>query len=244
MFLDNHCHLEHEMLEKDFEEVVGKALRNKVTHAINAGSSISNNRKILELRKRRPEFLKVVLGTSPHDAQNCNLEEEVGFVEKNLHEIVGIGEIGLDYHHFSGEEERKRQQVVFESFLQLAEARDLPVQLHSRKAETRVLETLSKYRVRAVLHCFLVPEIWEKARKLGCIASLPTLKSKNRVKLIKSTALEELLCETDSPFLWKDGRNEPSNVVEVYEEIAAVKKIPLEEIAEAIRSNARSLYGF
>ena len=102
---------------------------------------------------------------------------------------------------------------------------------------------MKNFKIRAVMHCFLKHQVLDEVLKAKYKVSLPTLKSKNRVKLIKRTPLEDLFCETDSPFLWK-GRNEPANVREVYEDVAKHKKISFDKVEEKIDSNVSEFYKF
>jgi len=243
---DAHCHLEHKDFDADRDAAVQRAKDAGVKAAVNAGNNPSDNRKLLALREEfGRSFFKCVLSLSPHyapSAQEGVLEEELRFIESNKGKIAGIGETGLDFFHFHDELERSLQKKAFEGFLQLAESLDLPVVIHSRNAEKECFEILAGYRCRVVLHCFLKPAFLQEALSKGYFVSLPTLKSKAREKIAKKAPLSSLLCETDSPYLWQGGRNEPANVAESYAAVAGAVKMPLEKVAEEIDANVESLF--
>ncbi|OIO25723.1 hypothetical protein AUJ15_02825 [Candidatus Micrarchaeota archaeon CG1_02_55_41] len=236
-FVDCHCHLE----EKDYPDLgeVLQRMEKAGVACVASGRNREQNERVLRLKR---SGVKAAVGISPHDAQGVDLEDELAWLEVNVNEACAIGEIGLDYHHFHSQEERGKQGEVFEAMLGFAEKTGKPAIIHSRKAEGEVLEALDSFNCRAVLHCFLVPQLIERVLEAGHGISLPTLKNKSRVKLIKRLPLNKILCETDSPFLWT-GRNEPANVVSVYDEVARVKGVELSEVRDLVGSNAEELFG-
>ncbi len=242
--IDSHCHLEHPRFEGELKGVVKRARAAGVGLAVTAGSNLANNRRALELSGLYPGFVKCVIGLSPHNAGE-DLEENLGFLRANIkankNKITGIGEIGLDYHYFKKSWERERQGKVFEAQLVLAEELGLPVVIHSREAEEDVFQALSGFGGRVVMHCFMKPKWVPECVKRNYLVSVPTVKCAARVKTIKTTPLELLLCETDSPFLWR-GRNEPANVKEVYGEVARVKGMDFNKVVEQVYSNAAGVF--
>ncbi len=231
--IDAHCHLDHKDFDVDRKAVVERAKAAGVKAVVNAGNIPSDNRKVLAMREEFGySFFKCVLSVSPHFAPSAPegaLEDELSFIEANRHKVVGLGETGLDYFHFSEERDKLAQKKAFEAFLQLGEAYDLPAVIHSRDAEQECFDLLGKYKCRVMLHCFLKPQFLQLALERGYKLSLPTLKSKAREKIAKKAPIGALFCETDSPYLWRDGRNEPAHVKEAYEEVAEAKKIPFGE---------------
>lgn len=244
-FIDAHCHLIHEAYAYPLE-YVQRAKEVGLTAALCTTGMKMEHQKVLDLCASRNDFLYPVIGVSPYDAVTLTSEElefQLSFIEKNKSKIVGIGEIGLDFHHFTKNEEWKAQEKVFTSQIELAQSLDLPIVLHTRKAELRTYEILEEYKFpRAMLHCFLVPDIAKKASEKGIIISLPTLKSKNREKIAKNIPLANIVCETDSPYLWPTFPSEPSNVREVYEKIAEYRKTSLEKVKEQVFNNVVQLF--
>ncbi|PIN96708.1 hypothetical protein COU39_00105 [Candidatus Micrarchaeota archaeon CG10_big_fil_rev_8_21_14_0_10_60_32] len=245
MFLDAHCHLERgkkHPLYPDLDAVVER-MRCARVKAVNTGHNIEANHRVLEACADYQNDFFAAIGTSPHDAGSCKLDDELAYVRRNARRIIAIGEIGLDYHYFKKDAERKRQQAVFEAMLALAEELGKPVVVHSREAEREVAETLKSFKVKVLLHCLQKPEA-AKWMPEGCWFSLPTLKNDCRVKLIETVPFERLLAETDSPFLWRGGRNEPANVAEVYETVAQAKGLGVGEVEGAFWRNAGELFSW
>ncbi len=243
-FVDFHAHLEHELFAGVLSQVVERAKQAGVRKIISAGSSRHANEQQLAIRKRFPDAVEVVLGIAPHAHKETDLREALAFVKQHEQEIAGIGEIGLDLHHF-GPETLDDQKTVFVAQLELAEQLGLPVVVHSRKAEEQVLELLAEFAgVKAVLHFFLVPKLAFPAVERGCLLSLPTIKSSSKAKIAREVPLKALACETDSPFgLGAGSRSEPKDVALAYEEIAGEKKKPVEEVVQAICGNAEKFFG-
>ncbi len=246
MFVDFHCHLEHELLYGNLDAIVSRAIGAGVTKAVSAGSGPAANLAQLSIHKRFPKTVEVVLGVSPYDVPKCDLQEQLSFIRANRDSIVGIGEIGLDAHHF-GQAELPAQEEAFRSQLALAEELALPVVVHSRKAEERVLEILAEFpSVPAMMHFFLLEKLAEKAAApAGRLVSLPTIKSDSRLKIARKLPLASLACETDSPFGLGPGIvSEPKDVVAAYEVVASGRNEDLAVVAEALCANAQKFFGW
>ncbi len=245
MFLDAHCHVEKGLKfphYPDLEEVVER-MRVKRVRAVNTGRNLKSNAGVLAIAREYPNEFYAATGLSPHDAGQANLEEEVEFVRAHADEIVAVGECGLDHHYFKDRKEQARQLVAFEAMLELAEGLGKPIVVHSRDAEIEVMQVLNSFNATPLLHCLQKPKAVRLAPD-SAYYSLPTLKNSARVKLIETVPFERLLAETDSPFLWKGGRNEPSNVIEVYGEVAQIKGIPVNEVEERFWFNAGELFSW
>jgi TatD DNase family protein len=248
--IDAHCHLEHHRFAKagELDAVIARARAAGFEHAVNAGSSPKANEQILSLLEKHSPFLKTVLGLSPHDAYRegeAGLRSALSFLEKNKERIVGVGEIGLEFHYFKAEEERGSQRKAFKTQLDWARDNALPVVIHSREAAQETLAALRAHSGKKVWHCFAEKNSVGAALDAGCFLSLPTLKSSSEI--IKAAPLERILCETDSPFLSLKGRgarNEPAEARWVYGEIAREKEKPLEEVAARVRENVERVFGF
>ena len=246
-FVDFHCHLEHELFEGRLEGVVKEALDAGVAKMVSAGSGPKANAAQLSIRKRFAGAVEVVLGVSPYDVPNCDLQEQLSFIRQNRDSICGIGEIGLDAHHF-GPDELPAQEAAFRAQLSLAEQLGLPVVVHSRKAEARVLQILSEFpKVPAMMHFFLVEKLAAPAaagtsRRL---VSLPTIKSASRLKIAGKLPLSSLACETDSPFGLGPGFvSGPKDVVAAYAVVASARGVEVAAVADALFANAKEFFGW
>jgi len=241
VFIDSHAHLEQSLFDTDLDAVIGR-MREKNVKCLNVGINLKTNRKTLEISHRYDDVLWSAIGLHPDYAQTADLDKEIEFVREHSSEIVAIGEIGLDFYHFKKEDAEQKQGKVFEAQLELAVELKKPVFIHSRKAIAEVLEAAACFpQVKKVLHGFLLDDWLGKALETGCWVSVPTLKIKERVKIFKQVPLERVFLETDSPFLWRDGRNEPSNVIEAYQALADAKNAGLTEVEKKVEENFRLL---
>ena len=165
-------------------------------------------------------------------------------------EIVGIGEIGLDYHY--GKENIDKQKWLFESQLKIAEELNLPVVIHSRDATLDTINILKKYRVRGIIHCFSgsleTANIYINMGFLLGIGGVVTFSNSKLKDVVKEVPLESIVLETDSPYLTPvpfRGKINSSKYLEyIANFIADIKNISLEELAEITSKNASSLFDF
>ncbi|MDO8470926.1 MAG: TatD family hydrolase [bacterium] len=174
--------------------------------------------------------------------------------------VVAVGECGLDYYYQpKGSQKRiefqARQKAVFEQHINLSLEQDLPLIIHCRKAHDDLLEMLERYRgkVRGVVHCYTGSQ--EQALKFldfgfyfgfnGLIFK-KVLALPSPEEVIASLPLDRILLETDAPYLSPPQahteRNEPLFVRYVAEEIARIKKLPVEEVSRVTTANARTLF--
>jgi TatD DNase family protein len=173
-----------------------------------------------------------------------NLEEVKEQIREN--DPAAIGEIGLDHHHVTEEEMRKKQRQVFIEFLELAEELDKPVVVHSREAEQETIDTLKEYDLPEVMvHCFngtpeQAREAAENRFKIGVTTQV--LYSGRVQSIVEELELDDILLETDSPFLYQGDRNEPVNVRESAEKIAEIKEVSKEAVIEVTTENARRIF--
>jgi len=246
--IDCHCHLDHvdyKKLEGGVDGVVQRAKSAGLKFVISASTNFKAAEDNLILREKFFPFVQVLAGLSPHHSieEIEKLEDHLKFISANKSKIVGIGEIGLDFHHFHKEEEWNIQKKAFLAQLQVAETYDLPVIIHSRKAEKECLDILGNFKVRVMLHCFSTHQLAEGAVAKKYFISIPTLKSKGIEKSVKKAPLENILCETDAPWLWPTWPSEPANVKFSYETVAKAKKLSFEEVERKIDENAIGLFG-
>ena len=166
--------------------------------------------------------------------------------------VVAVGETGLDYYY--DHSPRELQRRVFAQFIEIAKETKLPIVVHERDAFTDAAELLGHQgaSLRGVIHCFTgTREAADAYLSLGFYLSFTGIITfKNAAALrevVRSVPLEKMLVETDSPFLtpvpFRGKRNEPAFVVHVAGAIAAVKGIPVDEVARITTANVRELFG-
>jgi TatD DNase family protein len=257
MFIDTHCHLDFPEFDQDRDEVIKRAKSQGIEYIINIGSSIEGSKKSLELAKKY-DCIYATVGIHPHASDRFAKLEEATLRElAKKDKVVAIGEIGLDYYLPAGRQGKnyskgQNQRLMFISLLQLAKDLDLPLVIHSRQAQDDTLSTLKEAMpVKGVVHCFSGDEVFLR----DCLAlsffisftcNITYRKADNLRNLVKITPLERLLLETDAPFLPPEGlrgrRNEPFYVKNLAREIAKIKEISIEEIAEVTTKNAKQFF--
>ncbi len=259
--IDSHCHLTYPGLREIAEEAVERA-RRILDAVVTCGLPYEGEGEArwggryaaldaLELAARHRGFVYVTLGFHPTQAPGAPWEEVeryMRFVEEHSGEIVGIGEIGLDKYWIRDEEGHRAALRVFEAMLELAERLGKPVVIHSRKAEAEALEVVEAYRLPGVLFHSYTGNMTTAKRILdhGYLFSLNyrVTNTKTMRKIARKYPLENILLETDSPFLSPSGGvNEPANVRYVAEEVARLRGITLEEVDRVTTANAARFYG-
>jgi len=251
---DVHCHLYDESFDKDRGKVIERA-KKVLSGIIEVGEEPTSNRKILELCKKYPNFIFPGLAIHPakvHLLTDNQIDHEIEFIRKQKN-LVCIGECGLDYMwaEKSGdfEKTKKRQQETFRKMIELANDMNLPVNTHSRRATSAVIDLLKKYKAKkAVLHGFSGKiEEAREAVKLGYkIAVGANIRNWTETReYVEEFPLSAFVLHTDSPVMEpvKGERNEPSNVTVVVKEIANIKKIPEEKVIEITNKNVKELFG-
>jgi len=171
---------------------------------------------------------------------------EIDIIRKYRGRITAIGEVGLDFS--SDGIDKEKQRVNFQKLIDLSLETKIPLIVHSRKAEKEVVEMLEGNKAKkVVMHCFsgsmkLVKRIIENKWYLSIPASIKY--NAHFQKLVEITPIENLLCETDSPFLHPDRKknNEPALVAEAYKKIAEIKKLKLDKVEKVIEGNYRRLF--
>jgi len=244
MYIDVHCHIE---TYKDIKEVILRAKQASVGIIVNNSVDYKSMKKTLALAEWF-NSVKVALGVYPIEAIKLNdseLLEITQFIRKNKEKIIAIGEVGIDLKHSSDFEKQKK---FFLEFVKLAKELNLPLIVHSRKAEEEVIEILECEKCdKVIMHCFTGGiKLAERIVKNGWMLSIPTNIVFNGViqDIVKKAPIQNLLCETDSPYFnpFHLKRNEPCFVVESYKKIAEIKGMELVEIEEAIEENFKKLF--
>lgn len=262
ILVDVHSHMYSKQFKGDIDEVIKRAENAGVKAIIAAGVDEKTNRETLELAKQY-KLIKAALGIYPPDAleretgktskltSSKEIDKEIKFIESKKNEVIALSEFGLDY--LSDDADKKTQQEIFIKLLRLAKNLDKPVIVHSRKAESDVIDILEKENMRkVVLHCFCGRKsLIKRAIEIGWCFSIPAniVRSQQFQDMVKMIPLQQLLTETDAPFLSpytdKEGksiRNEPSFVIETIKKIAEIKSMTPEDIANIVFSNYQRLF--
>jgi TatD DNase family protein len=245
--IDSHCHLDFPKFNRDREETILRAREAGVVGMVNSGISLKGNRMSLELAEAH-EDIHATLGLSPdigREGTDKEIDAILTQIEDNAGKAVGIGEAGLDFQDCKTSEERERQTAAFKKVIELAKDMDKPLVLHARLAEAEVLNLVRGVDT-VVYHCYSGPvETMREIVDMGYYISLATLIcfSEHHQVLAEAVPLENLLLETDSPFLSsRKGRNEPAFIVDSVPLVAQLKDTDPVEIAKSTTENARRAF--
>lgn len=245
--IDSHCHLDFPKFNRDREETILRAREAGVVGMVNSGISLKGNRISLELAEKN-EDIYAALGLSPdigREGEDKEINAILAQIEANEGKAVGIGEAGLDFQDCKTNEERERQTAAFKKVIELAKDLDKPLIVHARQAEAEVLK-LVKGMDTVIYHCYSGPvETMREIVDMGYYISLATLVcfSEHHQTLAEAVPLENLLLETDSPFLSpRKGRNEPAFIVDSVPVVAQLKDMEPAEIAKSTTENARRAF--
>jgi TatD DNase family protein len=248
--IDSHAHLDDRAFGKDRAAVIARAFAEDIG-IVTIGSDLRSSREAVRLAERHRQIWAAV-GAHPHGAKDVGEETLAEFERLAARaEVVAIGEIGLDYYRDLSP--RDVQRRAFREQLELARRVGLPICLHNRESTDDLLAILREAgdAHRGVVHSFLGDaELARRFLDLGLHLGIggPVTYPKNDAvrEAVGVVPLERLLVETDSPYLppvpYRGRRNEPSYVVYVAEEIAALKGIDIEDVAARTTENAARLF--
>ncbi len=265
LIVDVHAHLDHPYLRHRLASIVKNAKEAGLHCIITNGLEMVSNRAALDISEKY-DIIKPALGIYPPDAlrnelkqafeegyiqkkdsvyPEFNFDEEMDFIRKKVHKIIAIGEIGLDYNN---NPDIQLQKNIFSSLIETAIKKSKPIIVHSRKAESDVMEILEGYNYKkTVMHCFSGKKaLIKKGVDLGFSFSVPAnvVKSTHFQNLVDIVPLSHLLTETDSPFLspFKDKQNEPAFVTESIKKISEIKKLEFEEASRIVFMNFKNMF--
>ncbi len=262
VLVDTHCHLYHNRLADDLDDVIARALEAGVTVILQPAIDISSIHEALALCQRFEGLyaMAALHPTETKDATDADLAEIEAFCDDPR--LVAVGESGLDYYW--DQSYISKQQDVLRFHSRLAIEKDLPLVLHNRDKQNQtgssedLVQILGEEQAAAppgkrlfgVFHCFGgSPEFARTVMDLGFhvgIGGTLTFKNGGVPEAIADVPLDRIVLETDAPFLapvpHRGKRNEPSYTRLVAEKLAALRGMTVEEIAAATTANAKKLF--
>ncbi|HJO04473.1 MAG TPA: TatD family hydrolase [Acidobacteriota bacterium] len=262
--VDSHAHLTDERFDVDRSELLARAAAAGVEAVVVIGYNVESSHQVVELVGAHDNggdlpALYGTVGFAPHNVAEADASARAEVRELlSRPRIVGVGEIGLDYHYDMPPDE---QRELFGDQLQWAVERRLPVVVHSREAEDDVVAMIrdagaeaspERARLRGVIHCFTESERMAAAAvDAGFYVSFSGILTFGNAEDLRRSAatvpLERTLIETDAPYLapvpHRGKRNEPAFVEAVAETLAAIHGVDVEEVATVTAANCRTLFG-
>ncbi len=253
MFVDSHVNLHGEKYREDLEEVVDRAREAGVGAMLAISDRLDHQDEIQAIAQAYDHMWHSV-GVHPHHAKDySDLDSQHLCKIAEASQAVGIGECGLDlYYEYS---EIELQEPVFRAHIHSAQELNLPLIIHSRNADDKMIEMLTvEYDKRPfvpLMHCYTSgPELAKRALELGgyiSFSGIITFKKADDVRAIaENTPLEKTLIETDCPYLtpvpFRGRRCEPAHVVHVAEKLAEIHNVSVEEIKKHTTDNFFQLF--
>lgn len=245
-WVDDHCHLDRDPTAA--AEQVAAAAAVGVQRLISVGCDVGQSVDYIDAARRHPGVVWATAGVHPHEAKDGieGLEALLGEPE-----VVGVGECGLDFHYEHSP--RAVQAEVFAAQIALALAHDLTLVIHTREAWPETLAILASEGVpdRTVFHCFTGgPDEARRCLDLGAVLSFSGIVTFPSATVLHAAAvlcpLDRLLVETDSPYLapvpHRGQRNQPAWVTAVGARVAELKRVSVEDVANATWSTACDTY--
>jgi TatD DNase family protein len=233
MFIDTHCHLSSDDYD-DIDLVVKESYEAGVGYLIISGCSYEWINEAIDISKKYNNIY-VSLGYHPSEADVINDEKLQYLVESlNYDKVVALGEIGLDYYY--GKDNKEKQLELFEKQLKIAEDRNMRVVIHSRDATEDTINCLKRYKVKGVVHCFsgsveTAKQYISMGYKIG-IGGVLTFKNSKLFEVVKAVGIENILLETDAPYLtpvpFRGKQNSSKYIPYIADEVARILNISID----------------
>ncbi|MDH7480357.1 MAG: TatD family hydrolase [Armatimonadota bacterium] len=251
--VDTHCHLNHHDFAADLDLVLHRAESSGVTRIICVGYDLPSSIRAVELAEKYSHVFAAV-GIHPHDAKTFEPEVEAKLAQlaSESQKVVAIGETGLDYYRNLSP--RDIQQDAYRRHIKLAQTLGLPLIIHSREAwqdVIRILDEENMPKQGVVMHCLpSEPEFAKASLERGCFVGIAGpvtfLNAEKLRKIVAEIPLEQMLIETDAPYLaphpHRGKRNEPSYLPLIATCLAEVKGTPPSQIAKITTANATQFF--
>ena len=247
--IDSHTHIYLSEFDSDRRSVVQKSIEAGVKELYLPAIDSSTHDIMLKVEKEFPSC-KAMMGLHPCSV-NQDYKNEINIILQYLNErnFIAIGEIGLDFYW--DKTFVKEQYEAFHEQIKIALNKDLPISIHSREAIDECIEVVSQYpELKGVFHCFSgnaeqAQKIIDMNFMLG-IGGVVTFKNSGLDKVMERTRIDQVILETDAPYLapvpFRGKRNEPSYTKLVAEKLAVITGKTVEEVGELTTRNARNLF--
>jgi len=254
MIIDSHCHLDFPTIYDDLDNVINRALINNVKYMLTICTTPESFKKIEIIINKYPNIFGT-FGIHPHEtSKNLQVNSKIihDKVKKN-NKVIGIGETGLDF--FYKHSDKKIQKKSFNEHIEAAVDLKIPLIVHTRNAETETYEILKdaslNSNLKVLIHCFTGSmDFAKKLVDINCyisISGIVTFKnSLNLVDTVTNIPINNLLVETDSPYLapipFRGKNNEPSYITHTIEKLSSIKNLSKSTVIEKTTNNFIDLF--
>ena len=249
--IDSHCHLDHDPLIKNIEDVLLRSKKEGISKLLTISTTLNGFPKLLEIIKK-DEMIFGTFGIHPHETNTDQLsKDEIVDKIKTKDKIIGVGETGLDFYYNNSDKDK--QIKSFQNHIDAAVELNMPLIVHSRNAETETYEILknSDSSLKILMHCFTgsLPFALKLMELNTYFSASGIITFKNSIDLqntFKEIPLERLLIETDSPFLapepMRGKKNEPSFVRYTLNKLSELKSIDFDKLDKITTDNFNRLF--
>ena len=254
MIIDSHCHLDYPSLYDQLDDVIIRATRNKVKFLLTICTTLKSFEKI-KLIINKYKNIYGTFGIHPHETKNfTNIDSKfISDLKKKNKKIIGIGETGLDYYY--NHSDKKIQKRSFIEHIKAASELNIPVIVHSRNAENDTFDILKSEKknlnLKVLIHCFTgSKDFAKKLIDINCFISVSGIITFNNSSplsdAIASIPLENILVETDSPYLaplpYRGKVNEPSYIIHTTQKLSQIKNISNEDVMFYTTNNFKKIF--
>ncbi len=250
--IDSHCHLDHEPLLSDLDEVIKRSKAVGVNKLLTICTTLDSFNKIKEIIKK-DDMIYGTFGIHPHETKNniVNADLIINNVKSNK-KIIGIGETGLDFYY--NHSHQKEQVKSFEEHIEASKKLNAPIIIHSRNAEKETFEILNNHKnsgLKILMHCFtgslnFAKKLLDLDAYFSASGIITFKNSKELQETFKYLPTKKLLIETDSPFLApvpnRGKKNEPSFIKFTAEKLAELKEITSKDLIQRTSINFNNLF--
>jgi len=250
--IDSHCHLDHEPLFNQLDDVLSRSKKSGITKLLTICTTLDSFKKILSIVEV-DAMIYGTFGIHPHESATDIITKNMIIKEINKNKkIIGIGETGLDF--FYNHSKKNEQIISFKLHIEASIDLGLPLIVHSRNAEIETFEILNSYKnynPKILMHCFTgSANFMKKLSTLNAYFSASGIITfNNSIQLqetFKQISLDKLLVETDSPFLaptpMRGKKNEPSFIKYTTEKLANLKNLTFNEVSNVTTNNFNNLF--
>lgn len=250
MITDTHAHYTDTQFSGELGSVLEEVHKNGVDKIITCAVDFNNAENVLKLCDKY-DFLYAAVGIYPHNTHTCPYDEETLRKLAGHKKVVAIGEIGLDY--FYDDAPKATQLEAAEGQIILANELNLPISFHDREAHNDSLNLLKKYKPKGVVHCFsgsveMAKEIVKLGMYLGIGGALTFKNARVLPEVIKEIPIENLVLETDAPYMApvpvRGKRNRSDYIKYIAEKIAEIKGIYTNTVFEVTNKNSQEIFNF
>lgn len=250
-FTDTHTHLYSEQFNEDRNYMVQRALNNGINYMLLPNVDLDTVDDMLALCKAHPQNIFPMMGLHP-----CNLGDDwqntIQIIEQHLryNPYIAVGEIGIDLHW--DKTNFNEQRAAFTYQMMLAKELQLPVSIHCRQATIECIHIIAQHKLftGGVFHCWggtleQAKQVIDMGFAIG-IGGVLTFKNSGLPEILKQIDIEDMVLETDAPYLapvpYRGKRNESAYILEIAHKLAEVKMLPIKAVAEITSANAERIF--